>query len=295
MRLPPLRLRQEWPYFLVLALVLAIGVNNVVEGLADWHLYDMRVYHDAALRLRVGEPLYGGDVTPYNAYRYAPWFAYVWVPMTFLSAEAERALWSMALLGGTAVCLLPLLRASKSHLLAAALFGTLLFGISTGGNVQALMVAGLMFGLPSRFGWLAVGLAASMKVVPLAFVAVFIAQGRWRQAAGAMVLTVALWAPILAFHVDPVTFEAGAAGILPQPVWLAVGSLTALFTLGLAKRRSRWTAQAASVAAILALPRLFAYEVTLLLVAVNQNATPRQPDDAASNSHLDHQHRKSPG
>src|SRR5687767_6112377 len=104
MSLPPLHLRQTWPFWVVVALVVGIGVNNVVQAVVDWHLHDMNVYRDAARRIVAGEPLYGGDVTPLNAYRYAPWFAYAWIPLAALPDTVVDIIWSLLLLAGSAAC-----------------------------------------------------------------------------------------------------------------------------------------------------------------------------------------------
>lgn len=275
MSLPPLHLRQTWPFWVVVALLIGIGVNNIVQGLADWHLHDMNVYRDAARRITAGEPLYGGDVTPLNAYRYAPWFAYAWIPLAGLPDPVVNVGWSLLLLAASAACLRPVVGRSRERVALALLFGPILFGISANGNVQPLVVAALVYGLSTRWGWLAVGVTASLKVVPLAFVAVFLCQRRWRQAIGASLLAAALWAPIALFTIDAVTLDPGPARTLTAPIWLVVALGSAAVTLWLAYRRSRFTTLAAATAAILALPRLFLYEITLLMPAI-------PPDEAES-------------
>lgn len=274
MSLPPLHLRRTWRFWVVVAVLVGIGVNHVVEAVVDWHLHDMHVYRDAARRLLAGEPLYGGDVTALNAYRYAPWFAYAWIPLASLPDALVNVGWSVLLLAASVACLLPVLGRSHERVALALMFGPILFAISAGGNVQPVLVASLMYGLSTRWGWLAVGLAASLKVVPLAFVAVFVSQRRWGQAVGACLLAAALWAPITLFTVDAITLDPGPARLLPTPIWLVVALAAAGGTLWLAHRRSQFTTLAAATSAILALPRLFVYEITLLMPAI----PPEEPD-----------------
>ncbi|MGH2385582.1 MAG: hypothetical protein ACRDGB_11120, partial [Candidatus Limnocylindria bacterium] len=59
--------------------VLAAGI---LYSIGNWTLEDMDAYWDAAVRLRAGEPLYReyADATAANVYRYAPWFAFAWIP-----------------------------------------------------------------------------------------------------------------------------------------------------------------------------------------------------------------------
>lgn len=267
-QLPRPDLRSNWAFGLALILLIAIGFVYVREGLTNWNLEDMTAYEAAAMRLRSGEVLYGGDVHLNSAYRYAPWFAYAWVPLTYLPDTIVHLGWSALLLLGAAAAVRPLLRSTKASVLLFALFAPLMFGSATGGNVQPLMIGLLVVGLGSRWGWIAVGFAASLKLIPLAFCAVFIAERRWWQVVGAVALTLVLWMPVLWMPIDPVTFDTGLARLLPTPLWIVVPVAAAIATLAFAARRSRFTPLAAALAAILALPRLFIYELAILLPAV---------------------------
>lgn len=268
--LPRLDLRVSGAFWMTVTVLVAVGANHVAEALT-WHLDDMHVYRDAAQRLVEGEPLYDGGATPFKTYRYAPWYAFAWVPLSRL--PAIEIIWSIAMLAASAACVWPVLRRDRLHLALFLMFAPLLFAISASGNVQPLMVAALIHGLPTKWGWVAVGLAASLKIAPLAFVAVFIAERRWWSVVGACLLTGALWAPLLLFTVDPATWDAaGIAATFPAPLWLASALTTAAVALYLALKRSHATLLAASLAAILALPRLFAYEITILLPALNHGS-----------------------
>jgi hypothetical protein len=132
------------------------------------------------------------------------------------------------------------------------------------------MMALLLLGMPRRWGGIAVGIAASLKVVPIILVLVFVAQRRWTQVAATLATAAVLWLPILGMDVAMVTLDPGAARSLPDVLWLPVAGLSAGAAAVLAWRRSPDTALAASTAAVLALPRLFVYEISLLLVALTE-------------------------
>jgi hypothetical protein len=255
----------------VLAAVVAIGINAVVWSLVDWHLADMHVYQDAALRIRAGDQLYGGEVNPLDAYRYAPWFAYAWIPLTYLPQLWIDVVWSAFLLAGSALAIWIVGRPlTRSTLILLLLMAPILLGISAIGNVHGPMMALLLLGMPRRWGGMAVGIAASLKVVPIILVLVFVAQRRWTQVAATLATAAVLWLPILGMDVAMVTLDPGAARSLPDVLWLPVAGLTAGAAAVLAWRRSPDTALAASTAAVLALPRLFVYEISLLLVALTE-------------------------
>lgn len=272
-QLPRFSLRSDWAWLLALTLATATGATFLAEALVNWSLLDMTAYRAAAMRIREGEVLYGGDVHLNSAYRYAPWFAYAWVPLSHLPEVAIRVVWSTLLVAGAVISLMPLVDRSKASLILLLLFAPLMLGSAAGGNVQPLMVGALVFGLRSRWGWLAVGFAASLKLIPLAFCAVFVAERRWSQAAGAIAVTVLMWAPVLWMTVEPITFETGLGRLLPAPLWLLVPAAAGLAALAFATRRSPLTALAAALGAIVSLPRLFVYELAILLPAV----PPRRP------------------
>jgi hypothetical protein len=264
--------RLSLPWLAAFALCATVGILFVAEALTNWRLLDATAYEAAAWRIRSGEILYGGDVHHNSAYRYAPWFAYAWVPLTYLPDPVVDVAWSAVLIVGAIVAVRPLIRPGRASTLALLLFAPLMLGSASGGNVQALMVGVLVAGLPTRWGWAAVAFAASLKIIPIAFCAVFIAQRRWFQVAGAVGLTVVLWLPVVWMPVDPITFDTGLMRSLPAPWWIGVPAAGALVALTLAARRSPLTGMAAALAAIAALPRFFAYEVALLLPITGSGA-----------------------
>jgi hypothetical protein len=68
------------------------------------------------------------------------------------------------------------------------------------GNVQALMVAGIVWGLQRPSGPVWVALAASLKVAPILFALHYLRRREWRKLGLTLGLTAALWIPMLAFN-----------------------------------------------------------------------------------------------
>ena len=109
MRLPP---RERLARIVALAVIIAIGIYNVYFAVSHWTLSDADAYWQAGLRLRAGEPLYPplSSAEGSEIYRYAPWFAWLAVPWTYLSESVAAVLWSAVLLGASALALWPLIR-----------------------------------------------------------------------------------------------------------------------------------------------------------------------------------------
>jgi len=258
-----------------LAVIIGIGLFNLYQAATHWTLSDAAAYWNAALRLREGEPLYPVlvNVDASEVYRYAPWFAWVAVPFTYLPQQLAGALWSAVLLVASAAALMPLARA-RAWLLVA-LFAPILVGISAVGNVQSLMIAALVWGVERRGGPLAIGAAASLKIFPILVVVAYIGRGEWWRAVTAIAVAAALWAPALLHDLRGYATEAGqAAAIFAVPMlWAVVVGAGIGVTLRLARTRFAWVAAATTVA--LSLPRLFVYDVTYLMVGAAP--TPRRP------------------
>jgi hypothetical protein len=217
------------------------------------------------MRLREGGELYPAlaSVDASDVYRYAPWFAWLTVPWTFLPIQLAGALWSLVLLAASALALVPLARMRAWILIA--LFGPILVGISAVGNVQPLIVAALMLGLERRSGPVWVALAASLKLFPILFALVWLGQRRFWHAAAAVVLGALLWVPALAYGLSSYPTDPGQAASLFSvlPAWVVVVGALCVLTLALARTRYRWLAAGTAVA--VALPRLFVYDATFVM------------------------------
>ena len=271
-----IRLGRRLPWIVTVALVVGLGISQLVLTVGDWHLRDAGAYWDAAMRLRDGEPLYPPlrESEASEVYRYAPWFAYAWIPFTHLPREVANVLWSAVLIGSSLAALVPLAR-SKAWLLVA-LFAPILIGISAIGNVQPLIIAALVLGVERRSGPLWIALAASLKVVPLLLALTYLGRGEWRKAILTGFLTVALVAPMILFDLSNYPTDAGAAaGLIAAPVLYAIAVAAAiLVSLRLARTRYAWLAS--SAAAALAVPRLFVYDITFLMVAIPDGGDPER-------------------
>ena len=249
-----------------LAVVIGIGLFNLYQAAANWTLSDASAYWHAALRLRDGAPLYPllTDVDASEVYRYAPWFAWLTVPVTWLPIQIAGAIWSALLLAASGLAIVPLARA-RAWLLVA-FFAPILVGISAVGNVQPLLIAALVWGVERRSGPLWIGVAASLKIFPILFALVYLGRREWARGAVAAAVAIALWAPALAYDLRGYATEAGkAASLFGVPaLWAVVVVAGAVLTVRLARTRYGWLAAAVDV--VVSLPRLFVYDVTFLMV-----------------------------
>jgi hypothetical protein len=261
-----LRLLMRASRLVVIAMVVGLGISFLYWAAIKWEMPDAAAYWQAAERLRAGQPLYPlySNVEASEVYRYAPWFAWLAVPFTFLPVQVAGLLWSIILVTASTLAVVPLVR--ERRWLLVAFFWPILIGISANGNVHALMVAPLVLGLDRRSGPLWIALAASLKAVPILLVLVYVGRGEWRRAAAALVLTAILLAPLLLYDLSGYTTSAGDAGLLIGylPTYLAIGAIGAAATVLLARTRWAWLSAATTMA--LTLPRFFVYDVTLVLI-----------------------------
>jgi Glycosyltransferase family 87 len=256
--------------------VAVLGVLLLVGAAFGTNVHpDANAYWLAAERLRDGGALYGGprgDET--EIYRYAPWFAFAWVPLTYLGKDGAFLAWRGILLLSTLVAVWPLLRRpSPAALTLAVLLGGLLVSNLPAANVTPLIVGALVVSLRTRAGPLILGLAGSLKVFPVLFVAGYIAERRWWAAASALAVTALLWLTLLAFDLGayasvggPGFYVGGVSlfGVSPW-IWTPVATALTLVIAGLARARSRWTWLATAVAIPVAVPRVWLPDAGYLL------------------------------
>jgi lysylphosphatidylglycerol synthetase-like protein (DUF2156 family) len=258
-----------------------LGVVALLFALMAWALStyalsrefgsDVAAYWGAAERIRAGEPLYvAGVANASDLYRYAPWFAYTWVPLTFLPRDLVTVGWVGLMLVAAIASTLPLLRQGLPGAAAFALFAPLQVQGAMFGNVQPLLVLMLLWGLERRSGpvWIAVG--ASLKAVPLLLAIVYAGRGEWRRAGMALVLTVVLVAPALAFDLSGYSTQPGPGNMslisIGSLLYLAVAA--AMAVLAFVGARSRYPWLLGALAMIAALPRFLTYEISFLLVGL---------------------------
>jgi hypothetical protein len=259
----------------ITALLIGVGVDQVVSAIREWPLHDMDTYLAAAMRLRSGQSPYVHEVA-YNAFWYAPWFAAVWIPFTFLPRVVVAVMWSALLLVATGLVSLRLARLGPSGLLLALLLGPSLFAVSAGGNVQSLILLPLL-DWPARRGsavWL--GIVASLKVTPLLLVLVYIRRRQWHAALVAVGAAVLLLLPGVAMGLfwsgSSTDWGGSLASVSPVLYGLAVlGAAMASFAV-----RQRFAVTAAAVASVFALPRLFVYDSTLLAAGTASSQSRRR-------------------
>jgi hypothetical protein len=256
-----------------------LGVIVLIGAAFSSHVQpDADAYWHAALRLRDGQALYGGprgDET--EIYRYAPWFAFAWVPLTYLGQDTAYVVWRGILLASTVLAVWPLVRRpSAASLTLTILIGGLLVSNLPAANVTPLIVGALVAGIRSRAGPLLLGLAGSLKLFPLVLLAGYVAERRWLAAVVATVITAALWLSLLAFDLplylqmgSPSFYVGGISLFAVSPLlWLPVTVAAAAIVLLLASRGSSWTWLAAGAAIPLAVPRVWLPDAAYILVGL---------------------------
>lgn len=266
---------------LALAVIIAISIMNVVWAIQDWHLHDMNVYWVAGeMWNATGNPYTLAPGTNDNSvYRYAPWFAALWVPLTELPRGVVNVAWSAVLVITSFTAVAPLLRAGGQAAmpLATLMFG-IMFGMAAGGNVHGLMIAWLVWGVERRSGPIWVALAASLKVVPILIVLVYAGRGEWRKAGEAVALTMLLVAPMLLFDRPSLASEFGLSNSLwsiAPWLWFMTVPIALALAVWVAFRRNWLGYPTIGLVSNLVLPRLFIYDVTFLLPGLAETVSRR--------------------
>jgi hypothetical protein len=260
---------------IAIALLLVNLLVRVWQIAGDWNLGDINAYWLAAERLKAHEPLYLGSLDPdsYRVFRYAPWFAWLWVPLTYLPRAMVEIAWVAVLAACSAWLLVGLARTrSLAGMALAMIMAPWLLSLVQVGNIQPLVVAALAFGLSRRTGPLAIGITASLKLVPFAFALVYVARREWRQLAVAAAVTVVLLAPYLLYDLSGYATDPGRSYSLYYYVsptaWLIGAGASFVLAVVLGVRRSRYTWVAAALAVMLIAPRTHVTYATYLLVGV---------------------------
>jgi hypothetical protein len=232
---------------------------------------DVAAYLGAAERLRAGEPLYGGAVAnASDLYRYAPWFAVAWVPLSLLPHDVVTGAWVGLMLAAALLSTVPLLWRGRAGWAAFAVFAPLQLQGAVFGNVQPALVLLLLWGVERRSGpiWIAIG--ASLKGVPLLLALVYAGRGEWARAAWSVGIAAALVLPALLFNVSDYSTDVGPGQMSLWSVSLPLYLVVAIALVGLAwvAARTRFAWVVAALAALAALPRLLSYEIGFLLIGL---------------------------
>jgi hypothetical protein len=268
------RLVARLPRTLVMAVLLGYLGYTLASWFLAWDPADGGAYYDAAARLTHGQPLYP-TVNPeaHEVYRYAPWFAVAWIPLTPLPREVALHAWSLAMLACAGAAVWPLLRRPTwARVALAALIGQTLAETAMFGNAHPMVVALLVWTASRRSFPAWVGVAASVKLVPLAFALVWAGRAQWSRAAVAVGVAALLFAPMLLFDLtsyptDPGTGLLSLYAVSP-PLWAALALACLAATVWLAARGSPYAWVAAAVLMFLGPPRVVTSYLGFLLVAV---------------------------
>jgi len=259
---------------LLLGVMLVIGIATAAE---NWHLTDLKAYLAAADLLASGGNPFEVQLwergLPYR-YHYSPWFAAIFVPVLTLPETVINVGWSILLGAAAAASLVPLIQRHGWHATPLVLLIAFLYlNLVAEGNVQPLLLAGLVWSLERRSGPVMIGIAASLKLVPILLALVYVGRGEWRRALLAAAVTGLLLAPSLLFEIAPTALETGGTGLFSTaPIVWGIGLAVAMvLTLLLSRGPHAWLA--ASTATVLALPRLLIFDVTNLIASFPRHST----------------------
>lgn len=272
----PAQGRERWMAIAAFGIIGGMAAANVVWTLQTWPMGDIRIYWDAGQRILNDEPLYPGT-SPYTSFRYAPWFAWMWAAFSVLPYPIVAIVWQGALLLACVAVARPFLRSGVHGIAVAGIFVPLLFAVSAGGNVQALLVLSLLYGIDRRSGPLWIAIAASLRATPIVFVAVYAARREWTRFWVTLGVTALLVAPMLLYNpgslvTDVAGREPGTLAVSPA-LFLVAAAISVSGVVFLAWRRSHYTILGAAVATILASPKLFGYDTTAFLAVAPQTRT----------------------
>ena len=259
------------------AAVIAFAIFNVIEAISKVTLgNDASAYWLAAERLRAGLPLYPAVTDPAGAdvYHYAPWLAWLWLPLTYAPRQAVMVGWSALLFvaSGSVVVALARLRAW----MPLVLLGPIFVDTCLTGNIHPLLLAGLLFSLEGRWGPAWIAAAASMKGVPILLAGVYLGRREWRRLTLAIGITAVLVAPMLFYDLSQYGTSAGGdSSRYGLPFWIADAVVVALLvaTPLTARTPYRWLVPA--VAMMFALPFGHPYNLQLTFLGLAPYVHPR--------------------
>jgi hypothetical protein len=276
-----------------LILAAAIGASLLlVVALARWGApSDEHAYWLAARRLFDGQPLYDPTVTiitPF-AYLYPPPLAQVLVPVAAVVPDWLFSVGWTVLMGLALFWL-----AGRDALRALALIAFPPVAVEFWfRNVHLFLAVLVVLGLRRASGWFAVG--AAIKVSPVLGVPYLAVRGRWRDAAIATGIGVAMlvasvlispdaWRAYLDFVLSTNPLQQSSFVAVPLPIRGAAGILLALIAGRLPRRLGD---PLLVVAVTLALPSLWFTGLSLLVAVVPLIAEDRAAGDAAGDAAAD--------
>lgn len=271
--MPPVPRVERIARFLVTGLVFGWLAYTLTSWFLAWNPADARAYYLAAERLRDGDPLYPAmHPDAHEVFRYAPWFAVAFLPLTLLPIEVATHVWSLLMLACALLAVVPVIRlGGRAAVALAALLGALLAETAMFGNAHPLVVALLSWTIarPSAPWW--IGVATSIKLVPIAFVLPWLRLGRIRDALLAVGTAALLFAPMLAFDLANYVTSPGTGLVsvyAASPALWAISALAAVVAMvALWIRGSPYAYVAAGAAMFLVPPRVSTAYLAFLLPA----------------------------
>jgi hypothetical protein len=276
-------LPRRWVIGLVLAILFATTIIRIWLIADLWGFEDVDAYWDAALRLRDGQPLYPEGMNPdnYRVFRYAPWFAWLWVPLSYLPRAAVEWAWGAILAVATLAIFYGLLRLRSAASVALVLvIAPWMVSLVQVGNIQPLVVACLGFGISRRSAPVWIGITASLKAVPILWVIALLARRQWLAIVAAFAVAGLLAATFLLYDLDGYVTDPGRSAfslyyyISPQ-AWAVGAVISTAVALYLAWIRSEWVWPAVAVAVMLVAPRSHVTYATYLAVGLLGGAADR--------------------
>ena len=263
--------------FLAMLFVMAAALLIVNDVFRYPLTSDLRYYLWAAQQISEGATPYGPIPGSELKYLYAPWFAVALIPATWVPFSILAVVWHAVLAVCAGLSIWPLLSARRLEgTLAAVLIGTALIHGVWAGQVQPLMVAMLVLALPTRWGPIAIGVAASLKVTPIVLCVLYAGRGEWRKLAVAVAVAAILWAPALIFDLSGYGIGVMQSHSLlghSSVAWGIVALVTLVAAWRLAPTRYGWLAAATFWMAVL--PRMILYDISSLAVGVRAPEPPR--------------------
>jgi hypothetical protein len=251
-----------------------IGLGALRLHLTTDPLGDVHAYYDAGARLNAGLPLYDQPAGPDDAafYRYPPLLAIVFRPLALLPFGGAALVWEVVLLVATAVTLYRVGLGRRTWLVLGMLAMPVLWTLAIG-QAQALVTMLLSFGSP--FG---VAIAGHIKLTPWLAGTYWVSRrdGRalarlagWVVGLGALQFVLAPQATLDYLRFPSLNQVGDVANLSPfavSPILWGAG-----LALGVAAAwrlaATRWGWAAAVALAVLASPRLLAYQLSSLLAA----------------------------
>jgi hypothetical protein len=274
--------RQRVVVGLILGLLFATTIIRVWLIAGEWGMEDVDAYWDAANRLKAGDALYptGLDPDNYRVFRYAPWFAWLWVPLTSLPQPLVEVVWGAILAVAAASILIALVRLGSAGVALALLLTPWLLSLVQVGNIQPLVVAALGFGVTRRSGPLWIAIAASLKAVPILWALVYLARRQWLAIAASLVIAAILASSFLLYDLSGYVTDPGRSAFslyyyLSPEAWVVGAVLAIAVAFYLAWRRSEWVWPAVAVAVMLVAPRSHVTYATYLAVGLLSGARDR--------------------